>query len=914
MNSDRIVHPSSGEAASGVNDLLEGNLKRLTRYLQSLAGHIADEVNTVLTDHCYARAWNWKPESIYVKPMRKIFFSKGWDSVGAKKLKPDEDIDVVTPPLPPSPPPPYDLLKPLHQIEECHRLATFARPDSPEDWEDKIDKTFWSCLQSRLWTRVLRILTEEHLSRLVKTTSRKETISRRMSIDSSAKRFRHVFASTGYDLRLIQWLHSLLFDHLPREYLTIYLDILQTLRTKIPQLVDKIISTQPTIPTRSGGAINWETLTSVLKRSWDPVSTTLNSCRPKKLPGNPILIITPSGITSQLSPRQLKWISQLNSLSTVVTINPHFGLTSNKMTMTSCMDQLVQATRAKIQEIRSDCPGRPLILIGFNTAAAFACQISQIEHVTAIICLGFPFSTAEGKRSTPDDILMDVRSPVMFVIGQNAATVRADDIEETREKMLVQTSLIVVGTADDHLRISSRKKNVEGITQGMVDRCILDEIANFIGGILLQPHPLPLRHVHINYDSKPMKKEPRKRKNSTSSSVDSCEIVGKKSRPATPTGSGNPPGIPVMMQVPRPAKPSLPGRNGHNAKRNVKPRGSINPKLLAMAGQQGGNGNGNGNGGITLNIGGMASLSPVGPIKFGPGPGEGIKQAIVNKGPMGVSLTKVRKSLEGGRGFMRGEEGALIGQSGLGAQGLLEEDSRRGLGRTAVRKDFIGKSELLRRSSAAEPNPAETASTSAMSTVLENMAHESSDSPEVNDITKQNGAMMNDNSMTIIPISNKLTAGDSNAQKIPLTASNNSWKKTETKDLSDDFGSILDIPIIFAKDDENLTVLEKTPPPVNLRDTSRVHDNKHEQNPPTKVVLLSNKSGGNSTSKVDRLKSQNFNRPIVLRTPMQNNSSQGPTIKSNESVKYTKIILAKRNTIINSNNSDKIVLTRNKRK
>ncbi|XP_063985418.1 KAT8 regulatory NSL complex subunit 3 [Diachasmimorpha longicaudata] len=903
MNPDRVVHPSSGEAVPGANDTLEGNLKRLTRYLQSLGGHIDDELNVVLTDHCYARAWNWKPESIYVKPMKKIFFSKGWDSVGEKKLKPTDKIDVQTSPPPISPPPPYDLIKPLHQMEECHRLATFARPDYLEDWEEKIDKTFWSGLQTRLWSRVLRILTEEHLSRLVKTTSSNESISRRMSIDSSAKRFRHVFASTGYDPRLIHWLHALLFDHLPRDFLTIYLDILQTLRTKIPQLVDKIISTQSTIPTRSGGAINWETLTSVLKRPWDPVSTTLNTCRPKKLPGNPILIIPPSGITNQLSPRQLKWISQLNALSTVVTINPHFGLTSSKMTMISCMDQLVQATRAKIQEIRADCPGRPLIFVGFNTGAAFACQISQIEHVTAIVCLGFPFSTAEGKRSTPDDILMDVRSPVMFVIGQNAASVRADDVEEVRERMLVQTSLIVVGTADDHLRISSRKKNVEGITQGMVDRCILDEMANFIGGILLQPHPLPLRHVHINYDSKPIKKEPRKRKNSTSSSVDSCEIVGKKSRPVTPTSAGNSSGMQVMMPVPRAAKSS---RNGHNGKRNAKPRGSINSKLLTIAGQGQG---GNGNGGITLNIGGMASLAPVGPIKFGHGPGEG----IVNKVPVDVGLTKVRKSLEGGRSVLMAEEGAIIGQRGPGVQGFYEEDLRKPVARAPVKKDLHGRNEPLRKPSTAETNPAERASTSAMSTALENMAHESSDYPEVSNSTNQTGARMNGNSMTIIPMSNKLTVGCANVKKLPLTASNNSWKKTEPKDLGEDFGSILDIPIIFAKDDDNLSALEKTPPPVSLKDTARLQDAKHELTTPTKVVLLSNKTVGHSSSKVDGSKSQNFNRPIVLRAPMQNPPNQGPIITSNEPVKYTKIILAKRNTIIKSNNSDKIVLTRNKR-
>lgn len=145
-----------------------------------------------------------------------------------------------------------------------------------------------------------------------------------------------------------------------------------------------------------------------------------------------------------------------------------------------------------------------------------------MEHVTAVICLGFPLTTVEGKRGTPDDTLMDMRCPVMFVIGQNATLVRPDDLEDIREKMLVETSLVVVGTADDHLRVSTRKKVAEGITQSMVDRCILDEIGDFVASILLQPHPLPLRPAS-SYDNavRPIKKEARKRKNSTSSSVDS---------------------------------------------------------------------------------------------------------------------------------------------------------------------------------------------------------------------------------------------------------------------------------------------------------------------------------------------------------------------------------------------------------
>lgn len=106
--------------------------------------------------------------------------------------------------------------------------------------------------------------------------------------------------------------------------------------------------------------------------------------------------------------------------------------------------------------------------------------------------------TAESKRGTPDDALMDIRCPVMFVIGQNATLVRPDNLESIREKMMVETSLVVVGAADDQLRITTAKKVFSVITQSMVDRAILDEIGDFVGNILLQPHPLPLRSIASN--------------------------------------------------------------------------------------------------------------------------------------------------------------------------------------------------------------------------------------------------------------------------------------------------------------------------------------------------------------------------------------------------------------------------------
>lgn len=163
-------------------------------------------------------------------------------------------------------------------MDELQRLANFARPDENEDWEEKLDKILWTPVQNRIFTKVLKILNSERLTRLAKVNSSIEPIYRRTSVDTAARRFRETLASVGWDWRLAQWLHNLLFDHLPQEYLGIYLDILQSLRLKIPQLIDKMIAIQPNINAKTG-SITWETLGSLLKRTWDPITPSLNSNR-----------------------------------------------------------------------------------------------------------------------------------------------------------------------------------------------------------------------------------------------------------------------------------------------------------------------------------------------------------------------------------------------------------------------------------------------------------------------------------------------------------------------------------------------------------------------------------------------------------------------------------------------------------
>ncbi|KOC63700.1 hypothetical protein WH47_00768 [Habropoda laboriosa] len=193
---------------------------------------------------------------------------------------------------------------------------------------------------------------------------------------------------------------------------------------------------------------------------------------------------------------------------------------------------------------------------------------------------------------------------------------------------------------------------------------------------------------------------------------------------------------------------------------------------------------------------------------------------------------------------------------------------------------------------------------------------------------------------TILPLSNKLkvthkstktmpkiTVNTSNLQRIhkPQTVQKNSL----VDEIDDELGNILDIPIIFAKDDDNLNSIEKNPSlsqaiPIDVREksTPKLSSN-------TKVVLISNKQDKlqQTTNKFvtptqtiicPNVAVQNLNH-VILQTKSQNPtlSKTKATIpiqtRSNQpTVKYTKIILAKRNSQLAHQNdkNEQVIVTK----
>lgn len=448
-------------------------------------------------EHSYAKAWYIRPNNQKVHPTRYLFLKNyprhfisshpfGVDTGPEGILDVGSVDDLRTDSSPQSSAMIDKLIENSQQEQLC---STTEEAANTLIKDQTIDTRTWTQQMERLYFKTCRVLQNDYLTRLVYESSPSESLHRLNLMEYTSIQLRHLFANiAGWDADLLQWLHSLLTtENENHTYLIhIYHQVMQYLRSKLPTLIDKFY---PPVTKLHANQISLSSTNS--SNADDPVAKLLikNKAIPKRLPGGPIFIIVPSGpnmTAHQFSARKEFWKLMFSSLGQLINVNVSYRPDQTSIDTISIIKASI---RDKIRELRRKKSNetRPIVLVGFNHGSMLAihCALENPGQINAIICLGFPLATIGGVRGGLDDPLLDMTVPILFVVGLMSSTTNLEDMERFRELMArAETGLVVVGGANDRLVLCYKKKLSDGVTQVMADRCIGDEIYDFLNNVL----------------------------------------------------------------------------------------------------------------------------------------------------------------------------------------------------------------------------------------------------------------------------------------------------------------------------------------------------------------------------------------------------------------------------------------------
>ena len=106
------------------------------------------------------------------------------------------------------------------------------------------------------------------------------------------------------------------------------------------------------------------------------------------------------------------------------------------------------------------------------------CHVALEEKVSGVICLGYPLCGGGDRSKLRDQVLRDLRTPVLFVQGTRDPLCPLALLETVRSEMVAVNLLHVVESGDHSLLL--RKKDLDDETQEAVDQRIAKAISDFV--------------------------------------------------------------------------------------------------------------------------------------------------------------------------------------------------------------------------------------------------------------------------------------------------------------------------------------------------------------------------------------------------------------------------------------------------
>jgi predicted alpha/beta-hydrolase family hydrolase len=169
------------------------------------------------------------------------------------------------------------------------------------------------------------------------------------------------------------------------------------------------------------------------------------------------------------------WKRRLSEIGDVETLDYDYMREGRKRP--DKLPQLIAAHQAALANARAKSSG-PILLIGKSMGGRIGCHVSLEEKVSGVICLGYPLCAMGDRAKLREEVLLALKTPILFAQGTRDSLCPLDLLENVRAKMTAPNSLHVVQDGDHSLIV--RKKDLADKTQEDVDRNTADAIRDFV--------------------------------------------------------------------------------------------------------------------------------------------------------------------------------------------------------------------------------------------------------------------------------------------------------------------------------------------------------------------------------------------------------------------------------------------------
>jgi len=188
-----------------------------------------------------------------------------------------------------------------------------------------------------------------------------------------------------------------------------------------------------------------------------------------------VFLFAPGAGAPSTHPWMQRWKQRLIQIGDVETFDYDYMREQRKRP--DRLPQLIAAHRQALVEVRTKTSG-PIILIGKSMGGRIGCHVALEEKVNGVVCLGYPLCGGGDRSKLRDQVLRDLRTPILFVQGTRDPLCPLDLLENVQSQMIAPNSLQVVDGGDHSLFV--RKKDLTNESQDDIDQRIAKAISDFV--------------------------------------------------------------------------------------------------------------------------------------------------------------------------------------------------------------------------------------------------------------------------------------------------------------------------------------------------------------------------------------------------------------------------------------------------